>query len=162
MTFICRNSTRVVAACRVAPPRATLRPLRRAVPTGRTVVPPGRRAGDKKHASDRLRSMLIESQAPETRRRFTAPRQARPAPSAIDKQIIQHFVAYQHEATERVRPLEGRDVPRITIVSAYVSFVTSSVLKRLSSHRHASTATLRAGTTCDAGAWLSNTRVASS
>jgi hypothetical protein len=72
--------------------------------------------------------MLIRSQAPETRRRFTAPRQARPSTSAIEKQIIARFVAYQREAAERVRSLEGRDVARITMVSPFVSFITYSVL----------------------------------
>ena len=44
-----------VATCRAAPPRARLWPLRRDAPIGRTLGPPGRRAGDEKHASDRLR-----------------------------------------------------------------------------------------------------------
>jgi hypothetical protein len=73
-------------------------------------------------------AMLIKSQAPEMKRRFTAPRQARPAASAIDKGIIQRFVAYQHEAAERVRSLERRDVSSIIMVSPFVSFITYSVL----------------------------------
>jgi hypothetical protein len=72
--------------------------------------------------------MLIRSQAPETTRRMTAPRQARPSTSAIDRGIVQRFVAYQHEAAERVRALEGRDVDRIKMVSPFVSFITYSVL----------------------------------
>jgi DinB superfamily len=73
-------------------------------------------------------AMLIKSQAPEAKRRFTAPARARPSTSAIDAGIIQRFVAYQHEAAERVRSLQGRDVARTIMVSPFVSFVTYSVL----------------------------------
>ena len=72
--------------------------------------------------------MLIKSQGPETRRRFTAPRQARPASSAVEKNIIQRYVVHQHEAAERVRALEGRDVARVIMGSPFVSFITYSVL----------------------------------
>jgi DinB superfamily len=71
--------------------------------------------------------MLIKSQAPETKRRFTAPRQARPAASAIEKGIIGRFVAHQHEAAERVRSLAGRDVKRI-MASPFNAFISYSVL----------------------------------
>ena len=72
--------------------------------------------------------MLIKSQTPEAKRKFTAPRNAEPASSAIDPRIIQRFVAYQHEAAARVRSLDGRDVARIIMVSPFVSFITYSVL----------------------------------
>ena len=73
-------------------------------------------------------AMLIKSQTPQVRRRFTAPAQARPSASAIDAGIIQRFVACQHEAAERLRSLEGRDVARTIMVSPFVSFITYSVL----------------------------------
>jgi hypothetical protein len=71
---------------------------------------------------------LIKSQTPEARRKFTAPRKAAPASSAIDAQIIDRFVACQHEAAARVRSLDGRDVARIIMTSPFVSFITYSVL----------------------------------
>jgi hypothetical protein len=72
--------------------------------------------------------MLIKSQMPEAKRKFTAPRKAEPASSAIDPRIIERFVAYQHEAAARVRSLDGRDVARIIMVSPFASFITYSVL----------------------------------
>jgi len=72
--------------------------------------------------------MLITSQRPEARRKFTAPRKAEPASSAIDAGIIERFVAYQHEAAARVRALDERDVARLVMVSPFVSLVTYSVL----------------------------------
>lgn len=72
--------------------------------------------------------MLIKSQMPEAKRKFTAPRKAVPASSAIDPRIIERFVASQHEAAARVRSLDGRDVARTIMVSPFVSFITYSVL----------------------------------
>jgi len=72
--------------------------------------------------------MLIRSQMPEATRKFTAPRKAHPASSAIDPRIVERFVAHQHEAASRVRSLGGRDVARIIMVSPFVSFITYSVL----------------------------------
>jgi hypothetical protein len=73
-------------------------------------------------------AMLVKSQAPEARRKFTAPRKGEPASSAIDREIIGRFAAYQDEAAGRVRALEGRDAARIIMVSPFVSFLTYSVL----------------------------------
>jgi hypothetical protein len=72
--------------------------------------------------------MLIKSQMPQAKRKFTAPRKSEPASSAIDPRIIERFVAYQHEAAARVRSLDGRDVARIIMVSPFVPFITYSVL----------------------------------
>jgi len=72
--------------------------------------------------------MMITSQMPEAKRKFTAPRKAEPASSALDAGIIERFVAYQHEAAARVRSLDGRDVARLIMVSPFVSLVTYSVL----------------------------------
>ena len=71
--------------------------------------------------------MLIASQGPDATRKFTAPRQAQPSSSAIDAEIMQRFVASQHEAASRMRALDGRDVARI-MVSPFASVVTYSVL----------------------------------
>jgi hypothetical protein len=72
--------------------------------------------------------MLIKSQMPEAKRKFTAPRTAEPASSAIDPRIIERFVGHQHEAAARVRSLDGRDTARIIMVSPFVSFIAYSVL----------------------------------
>jgi hypothetical protein len=72
--------------------------------------------------------MLIKSQMPEAKRKFTAPRRSEPASSAVDPRIIERFVACQHEAAARVHALEGRDVARIIMVSPFVAFITYSVL----------------------------------
>jgi hypothetical protein len=72
--------------------------------------------------------MLIRSQMPEAKRKFTAPRQATPASSAIDPRIIERFVTHQAEAAARVRALEGRDVAHIVMVSPFIAFITYSVL----------------------------------
>jgi len=75
-----------------------------------------------------LGRMLIKSQMPEGKRKFTASRKAVPASSPIDPRITARFVAHQHEVVARVRSLEGRDVARIIMVSPFVSFITYSVL----------------------------------
>jgi hypothetical protein len=72
--------------------------------------------------------MLIRSQAPVAKRKFTAPRQAVPASSAIDPGILDRFVAQQHEALKRLRSLEGRDAARVIMVSPFAAFITYSVL----------------------------------
>jgi DinB superfamily len=72
--------------------------------------------------------MMIKSQMPEAKRRFTAPRKAEPASSAIDPRIIDRFVACQHDAAARVRSLARRDVHHIVMASPFVSFITYSVL----------------------------------
>jgi DinB superfamily len=72
--------------------------------------------------------MMIKSQMPGAKRKFTAARKAEPAASAIDPRIVERFVAYQHEAAARVRSLDGRDMARVIMVSPFVSFITYSVL----------------------------------
>ena len=73
-------------------------------------------------------SLMISSQQPEARRKFKAPGNAVPSSSAIDRRIIEHFVAYQHEAALRVRSLDAADAARIVMVSPFASFITYSVL----------------------------------
>ena len=72
--------------------------------------------------------MLIRSQMPKAKRKFTAPRKAHPASSAIDLRIIERFVVHQDEAAARVRALGRYDVARTVMVSPFVSFITYSVL----------------------------------
>ena len=73
-------------------------------------------------------SMMIKSQMPESKRKFRAPATAVPASSAIDRHIVERFIAYQHEAAARVRSLDGRDLALIIMVSPFVSFITYSAL----------------------------------
>ncbi len=72
--------------------------------------------------------LVIKSQTPQATRKFTAPRKAEPASSAIDARIIERFVAHQQEGAARVRSLDGRDVARIIMISPFVPFITYSVL----------------------------------
>ncbi len=72
--------------------------------------------------------MMIRSQMPGGKRKFTAPRKAEPASSSIDPRIIERFVAHQREAAARVRALEGIEAARIIMVSPFVAFITYSVL----------------------------------
>jgi len=74
-----------------------------------------------------LGRIMIRSQMPEAKRKFTAPGKAEPASSAIDARIIERFVAHQREAAARVRTLEERDASRI-MVSPFVAVITYSVL----------------------------------
>ena len=72
--------------------------------------------------------MLIESQKPNGRRKYRAPRKATPAARAIDARIIDRFENQQHEAAARLHALGGSDLARIIMVSPFVSFITYSVL----------------------------------
>ena len=72
--------------------------------------------------------VLIRSQMPEARQKFTAPATAVPAASAIDPDITDRFIAHQGEAAARVRTLDGRGVAGTIMVSPFVSFITYSVL----------------------------------
>jgi hypothetical protein len=73
-------------------------------------------------------TMMVKSQSPDVRRKYTAPRHIQPASSAIDADIIERFVVYQQGATTRVRSLVEDDAARVIMVSPFVSFVTYSVL----------------------------------
>ena len=75
-----------------------------------------------------LGSMLIKSQAPETKRKFTAPRKAEPAWSTIDPRIIERFVVSQHEAAVRVASIDRRDMAGTIMISPFVSFIAYSVI----------------------------------
>ena len=94
--------------------------------------------------------MLIKSQAPDSRRKFTAPRRATPASSAIDPHIIDRFVAHQREAAARVQALDGRDVGRIIgFALCLVHHVQRA--RWLPAHGGARAPALRAGAARDPG-----------
>ena len=73
-------------------------------------------------------SILIKSQAPETKRKSTASPKAEPAWSTIDPRIIERFAASQHEAAARIRSIERRDAASTIMVSPFASFITYSVI----------------------------------
>jgi hypothetical protein len=85
--------------------------------------------------------MLIRSQRPNTRGKFTAPPQAQPATSDIPGDVIQRFVDQHREAAEWVRMLDPRDARRAIMISPFIKAVTYSVLDGLRlmvahDHRH--------------------------
>lgn len=72
--------------------------------------------------------IMINSQRPEATRKFKAPGTAVPSASAIDKQIIERFVAHQDDNAARVRAFAARDAGGVVMVSPFASFITYSVL----------------------------------
>ena len=71
--------------------------------------------------------LLITSQAPGGKQKYTAPASARPASSDIAPDIIEQFIASQHMRTARLRTLSAADAHRI-MVSPFVAQITYSVL----------------------------------
>jgi hypothetical protein len=72
--------------------------------------------------------LLIGVVSPEGKRRFTAPSRARPATSHIDPAILDRFVAFQDDATARVRALSADRAARTILISPFASFFAYSVL----------------------------------
>lgn len=84
-------------------------------------------------------ALLVRSQAPGGKRKFSAPRQAVPSASAIDAAILDRFIAQQHEAVARLRSLHGRDTAGAIMVSPFSSVITYSVLdgwRLIVAHEH--------------------------
>lgn len=75
-----------------------------------------------------LGRMLIRSQAPSSKRKFTAPSKAQPATSDIAADIIQSFVEQHRVASARVQRLDERDAARTIMTSPFIRVVTYSVL----------------------------------
>ena len=72
--------------------------------------------------------IMIRSQMPGSKRKFTAPPKAVPTASAIDPRIIERFVTHQHETAARVRTLDERDLAHTIMISPFASFISYSVL----------------------------------
>lgn len=51
-----------------------------------------------------------------------------PSTSAIDAQIVHHFLAHQREITERINELERLQAARLVMTSPFVSWITYSLL----------------------------------
>jgi hypothetical protein len=75
-----------------------------------------------------LGRMLIRSQAPETARRFTAPRPARPSTSDIAPDVIERFVEQHRHAVARAQTLDEQEAARAIMTSPFVRAITYSVL----------------------------------
>ena len=71
---------------------------------------------------------LIRSQAPTSRRRYTAPTKARPTTSDIAPDILDRFARQQCEAAEWMQTVDERDAVRCVMISPFIRFVPYSVL----------------------------------
>ena len=72
--------------------------------------------------------MLVRSQSPEDKRRFTAPPKGQPATSNIAADVVRHFVNQQREAVVRLQMLDEQDAARAIMTSPFFNFLTYSVL----------------------------------
>jgi len=72
--------------------------------------------------------LMIRSQAPDARRKYSAPRAAQPATSAIAPDVIERFVAQHHDAARRLEPLDERRASATVMTSPFVRIVVYSVL----------------------------------
>ena len=72
--------------------------------------------------------LLIRSQAPDARRKYTAPPAAQPATSAIPTDIIERFVAQHHDAARRLERLDERRASATVMTSPFIRIVVYSVL----------------------------------
>jgi len=75
--------------------------------------------------------MLVTTQGPSGKRKFTAPKPAQPSSSDIDAGVLDRFVAGHEEVAAFARGLAGREPGRMIMVSPFVSVVTYSVLDGL-------------------------------
>ena len=72
--------------------------------------------------------IMVKAVSPETKQKLKAPSTARPSTSAIDAQIVSHFVAHQHELAGRLQELEKYEVDKISVTSPFIALITYSVL----------------------------------
>ena len=75
-----------------------------------------------------LGRMLIRSQAPGAKRKFTAPPPAQPAMSDISVDVIQRFIEQQRDGVARVQALDARIAARVIMTSPFVKVITYSVM----------------------------------
>ena len=72
--------------------------------------------------------LLIRSQAPDARRKYSAPRAAQPTTSAIASDIVERFVAQHHDAARRLERLDERRASAAVMTSPFIRIVVYSVL----------------------------------
>ena len=72
--------------------------------------------------------MLIRSQAPQATRKFTASPLATPVSSEIAADIVDRFIAQDHELVRWLRRLDEPRARRVIMISPFVTFITYSLL----------------------------------
>jgi hypothetical protein len=76
-------------------------------------------------------SLLIRSQGPDTRGKFTAPAPAQPTASRIAGDIVDRFIVQHRDAERWARGLDPRAASRAIMTSPFIKVVTYSVLDGL-------------------------------
>jgi DinB family protein len=71
---------------------------------------------------------LIKATSPDSQRKYKAPDSAQPSSSAIDPQIVEHFVANHREMLAKMKSVENRDPAKIIVTSPFLSVVVYSML----------------------------------
>lgn len=72
--------------------------------------------------------LLIRSQSPSTRGKYSAPRTARPGTSDIAPDIIEQFVEEHRDALRRLETIEEQRASRTVMTSPFIRIVVYSVL----------------------------------
>jgi hypothetical protein len=72
--------------------------------------------------------MLIRSQSPQATRKFTASPLAAPASSDIAGDVVDQFIAQDHELVSWLRRLDEPRASRVVMTSPFVGFITYSLL----------------------------------
>ena len=76
-------------------------------------------------------SLLIRSQGPDAKGKYTAPAQARPTTSEIPGDIVDRFIVQHRDAEQWTRGLDQRAAARAIMISPFIRVVTYSVLDGL-------------------------------
>ncbi|HEU4595873.1 MAG TPA: DinB family protein [Pyrinomonadaceae bacterium] len=72
--------------------------------------------------------MVLKSLAPESPRKFKAPRGLRPSSSAVDAAVVEQFAGQQGELAELMKATANLDLQRTVVTSPISGFVTYSLL----------------------------------
>jgi len=72
--------------------------------------------------------LLVRSQGPASKWKFTAPTRARPTGADIPRSIIEQFASQQVDAAQWMETVDERHAARSIMISPFVRFVTYSVL----------------------------------
>ncbi len=72
--------------------------------------------------------MMVKALSPNSHQKFKAPISAQPSSSSIDPQIVDRFVAHQHETLAKMKSLENNNPAEIIITSPFASVLVYSLL----------------------------------
>ncbi|MGE3512637.1 MAG: DinB family protein [Vicinamibacterales bacterium] len=75
-----------------------------------------------------LGRLLIRSQAPEVKRKFTADPRASPSNSEVTADVVQRFLQQQQDIVARLDVLDERAAARVIMTSPFMRLITYSVL----------------------------------